>query len=287
MRAWAGTRRRPGGGTMAFKDLLVHVDSTELAARRLEVAIGLATRYGARLSGLFAEGVSIGPSIVGRRDPGQIAKAAAGARESFERKVRAAGLSGNWWNVAARDDAELVDWTVQCCRYVDLAVFGEPDGAGTRIPDDLTEQVVFQSGRPVLAVPARMPLGAIGERVLVAWTGSRAAARALNDALPILERAKEVTVLSLQRPGPEASGGEAPALDIAAHLLAHGVRARYERFILGELGAVDHVLNRTSDLGADLIVMGAHGGGGLPHLKHEETTAAILRSMIAPVLLSH
>lgn len=282
-----GGERAARGDPMTLKDLLVHVDSTDLAAKRIGLAIELAVRYGARLTGLFAESGTLGPSLVARRDPDLLAKVVAGARASFEEKVRKAGIESGWWHVEARDRAELVDWTVQCCRYVDLAVFGPPGAAADRVPEGLVEQVVFQAGRPVLAVPAMARLGAVGERVLVAWTGSSAAARAVNDALPILERAKEVTLLSLQLPGKEGSGGEAPELDIAAHLRAHGIRAACERFILGELGAVDHVLNRTMDVGADLIVMGAHAGRGLPHLKHEDTTAALLRSMTAPVLLSH
>jgi nucleotide-binding universal stress UspA family protein len=272
---------------MTFKDLLVHIDSTDLAEKRLRLAIDLAARFGSRLTGLLAESVSIGPSIVGRRDPDQVAKAAAHARELFESRVRAANVPGNWWSVEARDNAELADWTVQSCRYVDLAIFGGPAGEGDRLPEDLVEQVVLECGRPVLAVPPRVPFGRVGERVLVAWTGSRAAARALNDALPFLEAAKEVTVVSLQLPSVKASGGKAPELDVAAHLRAHGISARHERCFLGELGPVDHVLNLTTDLGADLVVMGAHGGRGLPRPKHEDTTAAILHSMTAPVILSH
>jgi nucleotide-binding universal stress UspA family protein len=272
---------------MALNDLLVHVDSTELAAKRLRAAIQLADLHGARLTGLFAESVSIGPSIVGRRDPAQIAKAAARARESFEATVAGAHIPGTFWTVEARDNAELTDWTVQCCRYADLAVFGGPAGDGDRIPEDLVERVVLESGRPVLAVPPRIPVRRFGEHVLVAWTGSRASARAVNDALPLLQWAREVTVLSLQLPAARSSAGKAPELDIADHLRAHGISARYERFIVGELGPVDHVLNRTTDLGADLVVMGAHGAHGLAHATHEDMTAAMLHSMTAPMLLSH
>lgn len=272
---------------MALNDLLVHVDSTDLAGKRLRAAIELADLHGARLTGLFAEGVSIGSSIVGRRDPEQIAKSAARARDLFESSVAGARIPGTFWTVEARDDAELTDWTVQCCRYVDLAIFGGPSGEGDRLPEDLVEQVVLESGRPVLAVPPRIPLRVFGEKVLVAWTGSRASARAVNDALPILQWAREVTVLSLQLPSARTSAGRAPELDIADHLRAHGISARYERFIVGELGPVDHILNRTMDLGADLVVMGAHGGRGLTHATHEDMTAAMLRSMTAPLFLSH
>lgn len=269
---------------MALRDLLVHVDSTELAAKRLKVAVELARLHGAKLTGVFAEGASIGSSIVGRRDPDQVAKAAARARELFEAEVGAARIASGYWRVDARDDAELAEWVVRGCRYADLAIFGGPSGEGDRVPADLVEQVVLESGRPVLAIPPRVPVARIGESVLVAWTGNRASARAVNDALPLLHSAREVTVVSLQLPS--AAGAKAPELDIAAHLKAHGIEAKYEKFILGELGPVDHVLNRTTDLGADLVVMGAHGGRGIGPSR-EDTTAELLKSMTAPVLLSH
>jgi nucleotide-binding universal stress UspA family protein len=273
---------------MTFKDLLVHVDATDFAEKRLRVAIDLAGRYGARLTGLYAETVSIGSSIVGRRDPDQVAKAVARAKDLFLTKAGAAGIPSAWWAVEARENAELTDWTVQAARYVDLAIFGGPTGdEGDRLPEDLVEELCIEAGRPILAIPPRVPVGRVGDSVLVAWTGSRSSARAVNDALPILARAKEVTVISIQLPGAKTSAGAMPPLDVAAHLAAHGIQARQERFIIGELGMVDHVLNRTMDLGADLIVMGAHGTRGLPRPRSEDHTAEILRSMTAPLLLSH
>ncbi|HET7824713.1 MAG TPA: hypothetical protein VFK90_05250, partial [Anaeromyxobacter sp.] len=196
---------------MALRDLLVHVDSTELAAKRLRVAVELARLHGARLTGMWAEGVSIGPSIVGRRDPDQVAKAAARARELFEAQAGAAGISSGFWSVDARDDAELAEWVVRGCRYVDLAIFGGPTGdEGDRLPEDLVEELCIEAGRPILAIPPRVPVGRVGDSVLVAWTGSRSSARAVNDALPILARAKEVTVISIQLPGAKSSAGAMP-----------------------------------------------------------------------------
>lgn len=272
---------------MTLKDLLVHVDSTPLAARRLELALVLASRFGARLTGLFAESGSLGPSIVGRRGPDQIAAALAQARELFEARVAAAGVASRWWQVEGGEYADLTSWTVQSCRYVDLAVLGQPPEEDARVPEDLVQQVVLQAGRPALVVPTVGAPGDGGKRVLVAWTGSRASARALHDALPILERADEVMVLSLQRPPSADAGAPLPGLDVAGHLREHGIAARYERLVMSdEVGMVDHVLNQASDMGADLTVMGAHAPQGLT-LQRTDATGAILRSMTTPVLLSH
>jgi nucleotide-binding universal stress UspA family protein len=122
--------------------------------------------------------------------------------------------------------------------------------------------------------------------VVVGWTGSRATARALHDALPLLERAEHVTVLSLQLPARDESGVEFPSLDVAAHLRTHQVDASYERVILGEVGVADHLLNRAADLDADLIVVGAPAPHALGRLSGDDTAVALVRATTTPVLLS-
>lgn len=271
---------------MALKDLLVHLDSGARAAERLALAVSLARRHGARLTGLFAEASSLGGSLVGRRDRDGLARAAAAARARFEAACAPAGVTTRFWQVDGEEDAEVIDAVVICCRRVDLAVLGQQRGDDAPVPAGLVERVVAGAGRPVLVVPSIGSYPEAGRRVLVAWTGSREAARALHDALPLLERAEHVTVLSLRLP---PTGGESvlPSLDVADHLKAHGVEASPDHWLVGDLAAVDAVLNRASDEGADLAVLGAFGLLG-PHLLGPDrgTTRAILETMTTPVLLS-
>lgn len=269
---------------MGLKDVLVHLDSGPRTAERLALATALAGRHGARLTGLFAESGSLGPSVVGRRDPEQVARAARDAQAFFEARAAEAGIAWRWWQLEAGEYADVVTATVVCCRHVDLAVFGQERGEGAPVPPGLVEHVIADSGRPVLVVPSIGRYPDAGRRVLVAWTGSREAARALNDALPLLERAESVRVLSLQLPREGVPGG-LPPLSVVEHLRVHGVEATYERSIVGDLAAVDQVLNRASDEGADLTVIGAYGLHGSP-FKRTETTRAILETMTTPVLLS-
>lgn len=270
---------------MTFQDVLVHLDSGARASERLGLAIAVARRHGARLTALFAESAVLGPSLVGRRDPEAMARAAQAAREAFEARASAAGVPSRWWQVEPGEFGDVVGAAIQCCRYVDAAVFGQQRGDDAPVPDGLVERVIAECGRPVVVVPSVGHYPDAGRRVLVAWTGSREAARALHDALPLLERADEVTILSLQLPRAEVPGG-LPPLDVLDHLHAHGVKATYERAILGYLETVDLVLNRAADGAADLTVIGAYGvqGGGL--LKRADTTRAILETMTTPVLLS-
>jgi nucleotide-binding universal stress UspA family protein len=267
-----------------LKDVLVHLDSGSRAAERLALAVALARAHGARLTGLFAEGHVVGGSLVGRRDPENVARAAREARALFDDRTAAAGVPSRFWEVELGEYADVVGAAVVCCRYVDLAIFGQQRGDGAPLPEGLVERVIAGCGRPVLVVPSAGSHAEVGRRVLVAWTGSREAARALNDALPLLARAESVTVLSLQMVSDNPLPGGLPPVDVVAHLRAHGVEARYVQTLLGGLGAVDVVLNRASDEGADLVVLGAYGVGGL--LRRADTTRAILETMTTPVLLS-
>jgi nucleotide-binding universal stress UspA family protein len=270
---------------MNLKDVLVHLDSGDRAVERLDLAIALARRHAARLTGLFAESHNVGTSLLGRRDPEHVARAAREARALLE--ARAAGaVETRFWEVELGEYADVVGAAVVCCRYVDLAVFGQQRGDAAPVPEGLVERVIAGCGRPVLVVPSAGHYPEVGKHVLVAWTGSREATRALNDALPLLAKAAKVTVLSIQVPNDEHRPGGLPPVDVVAHLAAHGIEARYVQTLLGGLGAVDVVLNRASDEGTDLTVIGAYGISGGAGLRRAETTRAILETMTTPVLLS-
>lgn len=272
---------------MDLKDLVVHLDSGPRCAERLGLAVNLASRHGARLTGLFAETTSLGESLVGRRDPENVARAAAAARASLEAACGAAGVAARFWAVGGAEDAEVIDAAVVCGRRADLVVMGQQQGDPAPVPDGLVERMVAGAGRPVLVVPSIGTYREAGRRVLVAWTGSREAARALHDALPLLERAERVLLLVLRLPGDGGAGG-LPNLDLVDHLKVHGVEATHDHWLVGDLSAVDAVLNRASDEGADLAVLGAYGLGlGHGVLGGERgTTRALLATMTLPVLLS-
>lgn len=271
---------------MDLKDLLVHLDSGARAAERLRLSVALAARHGARLTGLFAESPSLGASLVGRRHPANVAQAAAEARARFEAACAGAGVASRFWQLGGEESADVVGAVVVLCRRVDLAVFGQQHGDDAPVPEGLVERVIAGCGRPVLVVPSAGSRPETGRRVLVAWSGSREAARALHDALPILERAESVSVLSLQVPNTATAESALPPVELTDHLRVHGVTATYDRWLVGDLAAVDAVLNRAADEGADLTVIGAYGLGGGALLDRGGTTRAILETMTTPVLLS-
>jgi nucleotide-binding universal stress UspA family protein len=269
-----------------IKHLLVHVDSTGGVHERLELSTGLARRFGARLTGLFAESDSLGASIVGRRSPQQLHEAAERARDVFTRATREADVDAEWWHLGAAGPGELVQLTAACCRYADLAIFGQLDPKESRVPAELVDRVLFECGRPVLVVPASGHHQGVGKRVVVGWNASREAARAVNDAIPLMRDAEVVSVVALQRPSTAARDLPMPPADIVQHLALHGVTATYERVVEEEagIGAANQLFNRAFERQADLMVIGAS-----PHafpIHHARDTAELLRSSAIPVLVA-
>jgi nucleotide-binding universal stress UspA family protein len=170
-------------------------------------------------------------------------------------------------------------------RYADLLVLSqddpESDNAG------LLEAVVFDSGRPVLAIPFAGNFKSVGKRVLVGWNASREASRALHDALPLISKAETVTVF-LANPKHGLDGhGEEPGADIARHLARHGMKAEVAKAIADDVPDSALLLNHASDMGADLLVMGAYGHSRLREFILGGMTRSLLREMTVPVLLSH
>lgn len=273
---------------MGFRHILVHLDQGERTAVRLALATELATRFGARITALFAQSDRYGPGIVARRAGPALEEAAAAAKAAAEAACAAAGVAWEWWQLSHGERNHVVAETVICARYADLAVFGQYDPAGDApVPEDLVEQVILNSGRPVLVVPAAGSYATVGRRALVAWNGSREAARALGDSIPFLAGADSVSVLSLRGAVEGSVASRVPPVDIAAHLASHGVTAEVDLVPPNEAGVTNMILNRGADLASDLLVMGAYGNYGFPFGLRGSNTRNILREMTMPVLFAH
>lgn len=272
---------------MSIKHLLVHVDASERSAARLDFAVALAQRFQARLTGLFAQKESSGPSLVARRASDHLLKAMADTQARFEAATAAAGLQAEWWQVEHGEHTNVVTQTVICARYADLAILGQHDPDASVVPEDLVEQVLLNSGRPVLVFPHIGRYGPPGRKTLIAWNGSREAARAVNDAIPFMQSTEEVTILAVHAGVEAPDAGKVPQVDIVAHLRAHGIEATFERLPLSEIAFADAVLNRCYETDSDLLVMGGYGQYGWPTLYRGSNTRHILRTMTLPALLSH
>jgi len=120
------------------------------------------------------------------------------------------------------------------------------------------------------------------DRVMVCWDGGRAAARAIGDAIPFLERAGriEVVIVTNERSKIERA-------DIGAHLARHGLNAKIKRMPPGDIDVADVLLSYAADEGVDFIVMGGYGHARLREFVLGGVTRSMLRTMTVPVLMSH
>lgn len=285
---------------MAIKDILVHLDAGPRSAVRLDLALRLAARHEAHLTGLHvielpaAEAFRGYPSgmvdvdrvetmldemrAVRRKEAGEVE---AGFRAALTRE----GVAGEW-RLAEGVAAEVA--TLHG-RYADLIVVGqnEPAGQASPLAADLPVAELMEAGPPLLVVPYAGTVTRFGTHALVGWSGTAEAARAVNAAIPLLAGADKVTVLSINPRGGRDGEGTMPAADMALHLARHGIRAEAAHTVAVEIGEGDALLSYASDIGADLLVCGMYGHSRLRQFVFGGVTNSLLNEMTLPVFLSH
>jgi nucleotide-binding universal stress UspA family protein len=273
---------------MLLRSILVHLTSHARSEARLRLAADLARRAGARLTGLFAQisaPYQVGLNSVWPTE--EYREASATARAAFAAATD--GLDAEFQDLNRGAEADLVPQMLDYSRHFDLSVLGQRKPDNSLLPPDLAEQIIVQSGRPALVVPYAGEFATLGARPVFAWSDSRCAARALIDAIPLATPDAHALVVSLSKPGDEAAlAYRKQSLALAVgHLAVHGVKAESEQLTLGETGLMDALLNRAADHGADLLAMGAFGGGGYPLFSRGSGSRYLLKHMTVPVLLSH
>lgn len=276
---------------MPYKTILVHVDHSRHAEARMQAATTVAADCQAHLVGAAMSGVSRYVYQDGASDMLQTVLAthmdelfrrANASLDLFDRI--AGGAAVRSFERRLVDDEPGAALALQA-RYADLVVLSQsdPDDPVARMTPGLPEYVMLASARPVLVLPHAGHFPVIGSEVLVAWDASTAATRALANALPLLKRARRVTVAVFN---PDNAHGQQPGADIALYLARHGINAE----VMAQHTSIDvgeALLSLAADVDANLIVMGCYGHARLRELLLGGVTATILRSMTAPVLMSH
>jgi len=276
---------------VTYRNLIVHLDNTAASATRLEVAVNLAQRFEARLTGIFAIADGHVQNASGGKRRGEVLRRAAALTTSFREQTEAAGVQAEWHMELATNDARVNQTLVRAVRHFDMAIMGQfaPQSADGSIRADLIEQTVLLSGRPVLIVPYAGSFPHVGRRVIVAWNPNREAVRAVNDALPLLIDADRVILVTLDPAAEPRRMVEGPVADMVGHLAAHGIDAGAERLVYdrGGIDPADRLLSHIADEAADLLVMGAFSDQKRQIQSSENLTGHILAHMTVPVLISH
>jgi nucleotide-binding universal stress UspA family protein len=287
---------------MSYKTIIVQVDHDRRADVRIEIAARLAQQHDAHLIGLHATTPVRIPNYVRSELVADVIAHEREQRRAVDKELAArfdqiatrVGVSRREWRLSELDPADAL--TLHA-RYADLVVLGQhdPDEEGAAFDGDTAELVALQSGRPTLIVPYAGQFDTIGKRILLAWNASREATRAMTDALPLLQSADHVTVLSVNaRAGSRGSGihrtgahGELPGADCALYLARHGVQVDVSHDPGVDIDIGNYLLSRATDLEADLLVMGAWGHARLRELMLGGVTRTLMQHMTVPILLSH
>lgn len=274
---------------MAIKDILVVLDPQP--QRAVPFAISFANAFDAHVTAAAPVIVPAIPSYAIAEIPGDLLQglreegraAARKELETFEAAARLGGLNAD--SVVLEGVTEGAGQQLAgLARHFDLTVIRQGGAREAGGQDMLIEALLFASGRPVLIAPYIQSRPAAFDRILVAWDGGAAAARAIGDAMPVLRRAKKVELLVVDN-------GRAPAVDlpgfnITRHLARHAISAELRR--IHNVGDVaNSLLSYAADVDADMLVMGGYGHSRLREFVLGGATRGILASMTIPILMAH
>ncbi|CAO4139455.1 universal stress protein [Methylorubrum aminovorans] len=271
---------------MRISNIMVAVDLGAAAADRVQLAAGLAERFGSKLTGVAGRPV-LGPMPVG--DMLEVERVwKAEERLADEQLTEAKALFGREAGQAPRTDwcsapTDPLTFLLAQARTADLVVVGRqgPADGDPGLMAAPTGALLMEVGRPVLVVPPGIEHIA-AKRIVVAWKDTREARRALHDALPFLGRPEQAFVVAV---GPDAH--HVGAEGAAEYLSGHGIKATTHLLPSPAIGPADELLRFAQREDADLIVMGAYGHSRLREWMFGGVTRDVLQTTPICCLMSH
>ena len=280
---------------MSCKTLVVCLNETERAEALISVTAELARRCGAHVIGLYViPAMQVYPAVgmymtaevfEGHRKYFQERADSVAAR--FNEAMRKQGLSAEWRRVESTSPL-VADTVIEHGLEADLVIVSQTNKeSADGVELDFTERVVMETGRPVLLIPLYGNFTAVGTSILAGWNGTREAARAIFDAVPLMKLADKVHVCWVDPKKDARVAGQLPGAEIATSLSRHGIRATVEPLPTSGLMAGEALISHASDMGADLLVIGAYGHSRMREFVFGGATRYVLQSMTVPVLMSH
>ena len=276
-----------------IKDIIVNLEHKIARDPARDFAISIAETFDTHVVGIafgYAPGLpgyamlEIPPDIMAQMIA-ESEKVALAAIERFETAARRSLVSAEHRLLKSIGaDAPLLLSTL--ARRFDLSVFmqSEPDGVDN---DDMIETSLFESGRPLIVVPYIQKEGLNLDHMVCCWDGSRAAARAINDALPLLVKAMTVDLLIVLNEKTTSAGNEVRGAEIAKHLARHDVKVQIVTVPAPDIDVTNAILSYVADVSGTLIVMGGYGHARLREVILGGVTRDMLKTMTVPVFMSH
>jgi nucleotide-binding universal stress UspA family protein len=274
---------------MAYKNILVQVDTKSGSAARLEAAANTAARFNASLTGMFLKSASLASDLADdlsaetvkkiqdEREANSLKNLKA-AKKAFEEASK--GVAKTYWLEFVGDSDQKI---IEATRCFDLVVFQSIAGVEAGRNTILAEQIAMGSGGPVLVLPVGGYKPRLGNKVMVAYRDSREAARALNDAWPFLAEASEVHFVLA---GKDAEDKLDPLL--VRNLEEHGVKNVKVIVNKADDASTGEVIRRHIDMiGADMVVLGLYGHSRVQEYLMGGVSRYFMTELHCPLLVSH
>jgi nucleotide-binding universal stress UspA family protein len=276
---------------MTYKSMLAVVQSEREADHLIDSAVALAERFGAHLIGFHPELVQVSYAMAAGFPDAEFLRDATERSASttralagkFGHRLESTKLS-NAWATMETLPGDTSAGALRLARSTDLVVAAQPDPS-SEAPE--TDALLSDSGRPVLVIPrGHAPFDPMLRRIVIGWNGSKEAARAVFDALPLLKEAEFVEVLVVdpeeRRPGAVKQGE-----GIAATLARHGIHVQLVAAEKGRSSVEVAIVQHCSSAKADLLVLGAYGHSWLREFLFGGVTRGVLDRAPIATFMSH
>jgi nucleotide-binding universal stress UspA family protein len=287
-----------------IKTILVAATGDDTDTATFAAALSVARPFGAHLDALHVRFDPVNTAVAMSSEAGsgaltvglidQLEQNAAGrearARDSFTRFCGGAGLAvpgapsadpstapSAEWHVESGDEAR---WMAAYGRTADLIIASRSTGeeAADR---SILEAVLLETGRPLL-IPSAAAMPASIDRIAIAWKSTEQAARAVALAMPLIVRAKEIVIVTVEETEDERHDADR----LVRNLAWHNLSARAEQLKVGPDGAAATLLASIAGR-ADLLVMGGYGHGRVRQWIFGGFTQHVLVGAPLPVLIAH
>jgi nucleotide-binding universal stress UspA family protein len=281
---------------MGMKTILVPIENHDAMQSELETALLLGRRCDSYIEG-FALRWAINEFMVGdvvggmpletyRQDIAEEAKKARQIFETFMQKhdvprstETTESLSFGWLDDVSEGESFIGSYG----RVFDVIVMNRRDAKSSPLHDRAIESGLFESGRPILLSPPSPPRQ-IATNVLIAWNCSTEQARAIALAMPLLQKADRITVLTVTGgtgvPGPSAE-------QLIRYLQRNGIIAAPMKVELDGRNTGEAILAAAQSLGCDLLIKGAYTQSRLRQWIFGGATQHVLANAALPVLLAN
>lgn len=279
---------------MTYKTILVSLNDLQRNQAMLESAAGLARDLDAHLRGIYVipavelyGSVGFEPIIFeGNRQ--LFTDAEKPVRLAFDAVMESSGIRGDIV-VIDSTSPDIAGHVIKHARIADVVVINQApaESALSVVDRSFVERILLSTGRPTLVLPRTGRTSLAADLAVIGWSGTREAARAAFDSVPLLKRAKKVKVVWVDPEMEYPHPGGLPGDELATILSRHGITAEIEPISTGGREAGETLLTVVADSGAELLVMGAYGHSRLSEMILGGATKSVLKGMKCPVLFSH